>query len=123
VTASTRIDKLFSALSAKERALLVLRAWKDGGEEDLQVRSTIPDTQVAEFNRLIEVMNGVNQWLGPYLLLMRALTRQLGLIDGWLSTMILWADGVADLGYYIFRHTPEPITKSEYAKLKGSRKK
>ncbi len=123
MTVFNRVDKLFSALTARERALMVLRAWKDGGEEDRQVRSAMPDAQVAEFNRLIEVMNGVNEQLGKYLLLLRAFTEQLGLIDGWLSTMILWASDVADLGYYIFRHTPEPITESDYVRLKGSRKK
>jgi hypothetical protein len=123
MTVSTRTDRLFSALTAKERGLLVLRAWKDGGEEDRQVRATMPNSQVAEFNELIEIMNGVNERLGPYILLLRATVEKLGLISGWLSTMILWANGVADLGFYIFRHTPEPITKSDYAKLKGSRKK
>ncbi len=122
MTTATRVDKLFSALTAKERALMVLRAWKDGGEEDRQVRSTTPNSQVAEFNRLIEVMNGVNQWLGPYLLLLRANVEQLGLLDGWLMTMLFWSDTAAELGIYIFRHVPEPITETEHKKLKKGRR-
>jgi hypothetical protein len=122
VTASTRTDRLFSALTAKERAQVVLRAWKDGGEEDRQVRSTTPNSQVAEFNRLIEVMNGVNQRLGPYLLLLRANVEKLGLIDGWLATIDLWGNQVVELGSFIFRLVPEPITESDCQRLTKRRR-
>jgi hypothetical protein len=117
MSASTRADKLFSALSAKERALLALRAWKEGTEEDREVRK-MPNDQIAEFNRLIEIMNGVNTRLGPYILLLRANVGQLGLIDGWLSTLLLWTNHVFDLETYIFCHAGEPVTESEYAAIK-----
>jgi hypothetical protein len=124
MTASTRMDKLFSALTAKERGLLVLRAWKAGdGEEDRQVRSTMPDSQIAEFNELIEIMNGVNERLGPYILLLRATVEKLGLIVGWLATLDLWGDQAFELGSFIFRLVPEPITESDYQRLKKRRAK
>lgn len=118
MSASTRSGKLFAALTARERGLLVLRAWKDGGEEDRLVRSTMPDSQVAEFNELIEMMNGVNQRLGPYILLLRATVEKLGLIMGWLATIDLWGNQVVELGSFIFRLVPEPITESDYQRLK-----
>jgi hypothetical protein len=123
MTASTRMDKLFSALTAKERALAVLRVWKDGGEEDRQVRGTMPDAQVAEFNELIEIMNGVNERLGPYILLLRSTVEKLGLISGWLATIDLWGGQVVDLASFIFRLVPEPITESDYQRLKKRRSK
>jgi hypothetical protein len=116
------MDKLFAALSAKERGLLVLRAWKDGSEEDRQVRATMPDSQIAEFNELIEIMNGVNERLGPYILLQRAFTEKLGLIVGWLATIDLWGNQVVELASFIFRLVPEPITESDYQRLKKRRR-
>lgn len=47
-----RLDKVSETLTAKERALLVLRAWKEDREEDPTWRWTMPSEQVAEFNRL-----------------------------------------------------------------------
>jgi len=117
MTASTRADKLFSALSAKERALLVLRAWKEGGEEDREVRATTPVNQIDKFNHYIDLMNSVNERLGHYLLVLRANVEQLGLINGWLATMRLWDLHAFELGLFIFRNVPEPITESDYAKL------
>jgi hypothetical protein len=123
MTASSRTDKLFAALTAKERGLLVLRAWKAGdGEEDRQVRETMPDSQVAEFNELIEILNGVNERLGPYTLLLRATVEKLGLISGWLATIELWGNQVVELASFIFRLVPEPITESDYQRLKKRRR-
>lgn len=121
MTACTRADKLFSVLSAKERALLVLRAWKEGGEEDRQVRATMPLNQVGSFNHYIELMNSVNERLGRYLLVLSANVEQLGLISGWVATMQLWALHAFELGLFIFRNVPEPITESEFAGLKRPR--
>jgi hypothetical protein len=121
MTASTRTDSLFSALSAKERAVLVLRAWKEGSEEDRQVRAMMPLNQVDSFNHYIELMNSVNERLGHYLLVLRANVEQLGLISGWLATMRLWGIDVFQLGLFIFRNVPEPITASEHARLKRPR--
>jgi hypothetical protein len=123
MTASSRTDKLFSALTARERARAVLGAWKDGGEEDRQVRETMPTSQVDEFNELIEIMNGVNERLGPYILLLRATVEKLGLIVGWLATLDLWGNQVVELASFIFRLVPEPITESDYQRLKKRRAK
>ena len=60
-----RLDKLNNVLSAKERALLVLRSWKDGTEEEPRWRWTMLAEQTPAFNRYIGLMNAVNRALGP----------------------------------------------------------
>lgn len=120
MTASTRAGKLLSALSARERALLVLRAWKEGGHEDRQVRATTPFGQIEPYNRYIDLMNAANEGLGRYLVVLRAYVEQLGLIDGWLATIKIWSIHSFDLGAFIFRYAPEPITASDYERLKRS---
>ncbi len=54
MTKKGRLDKLYPGLTAQERALLVLQAWKEGTDEDPQARKTMPSSQVDEFNRYIE---------------------------------------------------------------------
>jgi hypothetical protein len=120
LSVNTRADKLFPALTARERAVLVLRAWKEGGREDRQVRATMPLGQAAEFNRYIDLMNAANEGLGRYLVVLRAQAGQLGLIDGWLATIKLWSIHSFALGTFIFRFCPEPITSSDYERLKRS---
>ncbi len=120
MSASTRSGKLFAALTARERALLVLQAWKEGALEDRQVRATTPAVQINEFNRYIDLMNGANEALGRYLVVLRAYVEQLGLIDGWLATIKIWSLHSFELGAFIFRCAPEPITTSDYERLKRS---
>ena len=55
-----RLNKLMPALTAKERAILILRSWKEGSDEDPLWRSTMPRDQSREFNRLISLMNVCN---------------------------------------------------------------
>ncbi len=117
MTRKGRLDRLYPGLTARERALLVLEAWKEGGEEDLQVRNTMPNSQVEEFNRYIALMNGCNQHLGPYLLLLSALVEQLSLKLGWLKTIQLWTINSETLAMAAFRAAREPITKSAYRRL------
>ena len=45
-----RLSSLVSALTAKERALLVLRAWKEDKDEDPDWRRTMPPAQANNFN-------------------------------------------------------------------------
>jgi hypothetical protein len=82
----------------------------------------MPDSQGAQFNELIEMMNGVNERLGPYILILRANVEQLGSISGWLATIELWGRHVAELWLYIFDHVPEPITESDYRRLQKRRR-
>ncbi|MEO8458275.1 MAG: hypothetical protein ABI559_10720 [Chloroflexota bacterium] len=67
-------------------------------------------------------MNGINSRLGAYICARESNVRQLGLIDGWLLTFLVWGDGIAELAMYIFQNDPEPITESEYKKLKKGKR-
>jgi len=114
VSIDARLDKLAPALTAKERAILALRAWKEGVQEDPQVRSKISPQQGPEFNHYIGLMRGVYDFLSLYTLI---LDQSLTLFDaryGWLLSLHLWALTTMDLAGYIAFHTKEPITRSEY---------
>ncbi len=112
-TADGRLGKLYPVLMAKERAILVLRAWKEDGEEHPDVRRTMPPEQGMEFNRYIGLMNGVHD-LATFILGLRALVDQLGLRFALLRTLDLWAMHALTLAEYIWFHTEEPITESEF---------
>ena len=114
MTIDARLSKLTPALSAKERAILILRAWKEGVPEDPLIRSKMPAEQGPEFNHYIGLMNGVHDFLSLYTLI---LDQSLTLFDaryGWLLSLHLWALTTMDLAGYIAFHTNEPITRSEY---------
>lgn len=108
-----RLDKLCSALTARERAILVLRAWKEGQDEDPQLRRTMPLDQVISFNAYIDLMHGISD-LAPYILVLQQEVAQLGLRSAWLSTFDLWRLSAYTLAEYISFHTKEPITESEH---------
>lgn len=74
-----RLNKLYPALTARERAILVLQAMKEGREENPRVRSTMPSFQIREFNRYIGLMNAANFTLGVYVGHLAHLVEQLSL--------------------------------------------
>lgn len=105
---------MFSALTAKERALLILQAWKEDREEDPQIRWTMPPEQVLEFNHYIFLMNTVNIELGTLLSYISSLIDQLSVRLGWLQTIELCSMVISGLGGFIALCTKEPVTESEY---------
>lgn len=108
-----RLDRLYPCLTAKERAILVLQAWKRDEHEDPQVRLTMPESQGAEFNYYIDLMNGVHD-LTPYVIVLHQQVAQLGLKFAWLSTFHLWGLHTSTLAEYICFDTKEPITESDH---------
>lgn len=108
-----RLDKLYAGLTARERAILVLQAWKRDEDEDPQVRLTMPESQGAEFNYCIDLMNGVHD-LTPYVIVVHQQAAQLGLKFAWLSTFHLWGLHTSTLAEYICFDTKEPITESAH---------
>jgi hypothetical protein len=124
VSIDARLDKLTPALTAKERAILVLRACKEGAPQNPLIRSQMPPGQALEFNHYIGLMNGVNVFLTFYT---GVLNEALALLDarhGWLLTLHLWALNISDLASYITVYTKEPVTRSDYEQqLKAAREK
>ena len=108
-----RIDRLYPALTAKERALLVLRAWKQDEEEDRRIRLTMPSAQINEFNLYIDLLNGACE-LTPYIHAIGIMIDEMDLRYGWLITLDLWAIHAFKLADYIWSETKEPITESDY---------
>jgi hypothetical protein len=117
VSIDGRLDKLTPALTAKERAILVLRAWKEEREEDAAVRRTMPQSQAPDFNHYIHLMNAANHDLGKCITVLSLTATQLGLKHAWLASLQLWGIRVWDLAQYIAIHTNEPITESEHQRL------
>jgi hypothetical protein len=117
MTGTGRLDRLYPALTAKERALLVLRAWKEDREEDLQVRRTMPPDQAPDFNRYIHLMNAANLEAGKYIVVLNGVANQLNSKSAWLASLQVWGIRVWDLATYIILHTNEPITESEHKRL------
>ena len=113
----SRLSRLSSALTAEERALLVLRSWKDGREEDPAWRLTMPEAQAREFNRFIRLMNGVNRNLLPLVMQLDAQVEMLNLRLGWLTTILLWQGNVEQIVEFIEFGTPELVTESEHREL------
>jgi hypothetical protein len=114
-----RLQILFTKLSAKERALLVLRARKEGREEDPAVWKTLPFGQREQFDRLIAMLQGINWELHPYLERLGWMASQMRLRLGWLESVNTWAVVVETLAGYIRCLTKEPVTASEHRRLAG----
>jgi hypothetical protein len=91
MTAPRDLERLYPALSAKERVLLILRAWKAGEDHDPQIRYTIPTKQTYEYNRLIALVRGASGDLSHYIVLVAQLVEQLSLRWCWLASLHLGA--------------------------------
>jgi hypothetical protein len=112
-----RLDKITETLTAKERALLVLRSWKEGAEEDPAWRRTMPTEQGREFNRYIGLMNGVNTRVGMYVFVVRQEVEQLSLRFSWLMTFMVWQYQAVEFWEHIIIAAKEPVTESEYREI------
>ncbi len=110
-----RADRLYPALTAQERALLVLEAANADRRPAWQVRSTMPAAQVAEFNRYIAIMRGVATLVTPYAAMIEQDVTNLQLRFTLLATLSQWATDRAALADYIALHAGEPCTAGEFA--------
>ncbi|HLG12217.1 MAG TPA: hypothetical protein VI876_10715 [Dehalococcoidia bacterium] len=92
-----RLSRLSSALSARERALLVLGSLKDKTPEDPAWRRTMPQDQVREFNRLIGLMNVANRELAILIGLQARTADELGVREAWLVSLTLWQEHIDEI--------------------------
>jgi hypothetical protein len=90
VTKGRRLGKLYGALTAQERTALVLRAWKEGREPELEVRLAMPPGQAEEYHRLLGLAVGVNDVAGALAGLLRQQVETLSVRHAWLMTVHLW---------------------------------
>jgi hypothetical protein len=112
-----RLDRLSETLTAKERAVLVLRSWKEGRDEDPSWRWSMPSSQGEDFNRYIGLMNGVNTKVGVYAMIISQHVEKLSLRYGLLIMLVLWQWQAVEFWEYIIGAAKEPVTESEYREL------
>ena len=117
VSIDARLNRLTSALSAGERALLVLRSMKEKTPEDPLWRTTMPRDQTLEFNRLIELMNAANREVAFLIAMHEKELEKLELYAGWLHMLHLWRLNLADINFTAPLVAREAITQSEHEKL------
>ena len=93
-----RMDRLMLALSARERAVLVLRSLQQSTPEDPAVRRTMPRTQAAQFNHYTYLMNACNIYLPLYITVVEQQTEQLLMRVMWLESVLGQGTAVWELG-------------------------
>jgi hypothetical protein len=96
VSLDGRLNRLTPGLSAKERAILILRSTRQGTPEDPQIRLSMPREQSAEFNRLIVLMNACNIYLPLYITVVEHRAEQL-------CIRLAWIHSLTALGMQAFR--------------------
>jgi hypothetical protein len=119
MSAEARLNRLYPALSAKERALLILRARKAGKEHDPKIRSTIPTQQSRELNRLIGLLCVASDGLTQYIVIVAQMIEQLSLRWCWLASLHLAALNACALAETALAAT---LGKREKAALRRSLK-
>lgn len=117
-----RMDKLLPALTAQERALLILRAVKNDEAPDPDVLRTAPPQQARSLTRYLFLIRTINEALLPVILFLEEELSQLELLLGQMDLHRLRVSHVLALAEYIALCTKEPITESEYRRLAGSGK-
>ena len=113
----SRLDGLWGKLSAKERGIALLRAFKAGEEEDPMLRRKMPPEQIPDFNRYILLLQRVNQGLGVLVMRYPPIIQVIRLRLAVMALSELWklrAD--ASFGY-VALHCGEPIIESAYREL------
>src|SRR5581483_105161 len=83
-----RLSRLSPVLTARERAVLVLKSLKDKTPEDPSWRRSMPPEQTEEFNRLIVLMNACNVYLPLYISVLHERVEQLYLRFYWYDTVL-----------------------------------
>jgi hypothetical protein len=109
-----RLERLLPGLTAKERAVLGLRAFKAEKPQDRQLLHTAPDRQAPELNRLIGLMNAANGDLAHLIVIIYERAEKEVLRFGWLEWARFCAMEAWAVRAYFCTSASEPITESDY---------
>ena len=101
----SRLNKLMPALTAKERAILILRSFREQTPEDPHWRSTMPLEQSSQINQYICLMNACNIYIPLYITMVAQHCEKLWLRVYWMQSMIQSGRQIWELGKLI------PLTK------------
>jgi len=117
-----RLSRLTPALSAQERAILILESVKESGNERPEWRNTMPTSQYSQFNHYIHLMNAAHQEARTIIRLLSDKVDHIELRQSWLISHTLWLEHIEEIGRALRRNLKEPMTESEYAaRLKATR--
>ena len=89
MSAQPRLDRLYPALSAHERAMLALEACKSEAQPPIVIYTTMPPGQAREFNRKMAIINAINVELAAVTFGLREQVRQIDLRYGWMMTLLM----------------------------------
>jgi hypothetical protein len=118
-TAERRLERLTAALTARERAILFLQAYKAGETTDPydEVRSGID----REYERLMDIVRFVNGELADCVLIIREQVTQAELRLAWMEQAHRHAGDLALVREYLDACVPVPITKRQLTRHRGKR--
>jgi len=123
-SADKKLDRLYPALSARERGILTLVDCKEGRPQDHQLRRTAPEGQAFEFNHLIGLMHAASGDLVHLILIQREMIAQTELRLAWLTSLRIYAIECSRVRGHLTFDTRQPITRSAYDKrVQASRAK
>jgi hypothetical protein len=117
MSAESRLDRLYPALTAKERGLLVLHAYKAGETPDPLIYRTCPSEQGPAFNRYIHLMNAMNVELATVLVIMREQMDKAELKYSWLMTALIWGLETQVLGRHALAATKDRKLRKDIRRL------
>jgi hypothetical protein len=112
-----RLDRLYPGLTARERGVLVLRAYKAGEKPDPQIYHSTPDAQAHAFNRYIHLMNCVNTELATVLFIIREQIAKTDLKYAWFMTLAIWGMETQILGDEVLAATRDRKLRKEVRRL------
>ncbi len=115
-TNDTRLDRLLPGLTAKERAILMLRDFKAEKPQDRQLLNTAPERQTHELNRMIGLMNAANGDLAHLIVIIMERAKQEELRFSWLEWANMCALQMWGVRAHFCTSGKEAITDSEYRK-------
>ncbi len=112
-----RLNKVMPGLSAKERAILALGAFKSKEAEDPKWRLTMPPAQLAEFGRYIDLINAVALKVAATVIVISKEVEKLELNRNLHSVLRLWEFNLAEIDFAASLVSREPISESEHRRL------
>ena len=111
-----RLNRLYPALGAHERGMLVLQACKAGETPYLSIYTTMPADQAGEFGRMVRVVNAINVEVAAVIFMVREQVRLIDLRYGWMMTLVLGGIDVKKLGDTVLALTQNRKLRAAAAK-------
>ena len=109
-----QLDRLMPALSGRERAIIVLRNFKEGKPQDHGIARGMSPEEARVYNQLMRLINVCNQDLVSLIGLIGQSVERQSLRLAWLFSLTMWEMHALEVNDYLAECTREPVTESEY---------